>query len=252
MQRRPLIMGNWKMNLSRAAAASLARGLKRELAGQVVACEVAVCPSHIHLAEVSEILAGSTIGVGAQDCAAQRPGAVTGATSADQVRELGLRWVILGHSERRAIFGESDALLASKLRTAFDSGLEVVLCVGETETQRDAGQTRAVVLAQLEGALSGVGEAARKGLTLAYEPVWAIGTGRNAVPADVAEVHASLRSAAAGLLGDDVAAALRILYGGSVKPSNIADYIEVEDVDGALVGGASLAVESFLGILRGV
>jgi triosephosphate isomerase len=252
MTRRPLIMGNWKMNLDRSAAVSLARGLRRHVAGTKLSCDVAVCPSHVHLAEVVSAVEGSTITVGGQDCVAQGPGAVTGGTSARQLRDLGLRWVILGHSERRGIFAEDDALLSRKLAAAFAEGLEVVLCVGETEGQRDRGDTESVVLGQLRGAVEGQEDAARQGLTLAYEPVWAIGTGRNARPEDVAQVHRSLRSAAGELLGEDCAASLRILYGGSVKPANMADYAGLPDVDGALVGGASLDVESFAGILAAV
>ncbi len=252
MQRRPLIVGNWKMNLSMARARSLARGLGRSLAGETFEVEVGVCPTFVHLSEVAHLLEGSSVRVGAQDCVAQSPGAVTGGVCASQLRELGMKWVLVGHSERRAIFGEGDDLLAAKLGAAVDAGLEVILCVGETEEQRRRGETEAVVVGQLRGALRDGPSQSPQALTLAYEPVWAIGTGRNASAADVAEVHATLRNAVAEVFDPDTAASLRILYGGSVKPSNITEYMEIEDVDGALVGGASLEVESFLGILRGV
>jgi triosephosphate isomerase len=250
--RRTLIMGNWKMNLGAREAIALASSLERELALADVDADVAVCPSFPHLTEVRSRLEGSPITVGAQDCVAEEPGAVTGGVSARQIAELGMRWVILGHSERRAIFGEGDPLLARKLRTALGEGLFPVLCVGERLEEREAGDTESVVLGQLRGALEGIDAEPAKRVTIAYEPVWAIGTGRNALPNDVAEVHAAIRGEFADGFGPEMAESLRILYGGSVKAENVASYLGLDDVDGGLVGGASLSTEGFMGILAQV
>ena len=248
--RRPLILGNWKMNLSLADATSLARGLQRKLAALYAGPEVGVCPSFLHLPAVREILEGSSISVGAQDCVAQTPGACTGGVSAEQLRELTLKWVILGHSERRQYFAESDADVAAKLGAAFRVGLSPVLCIGETLEQREGGQTEAVVIGQLQGAIADLEAPQVAALTVAYEPVWAIGTGRSAKSEDAQAVHRLVRGALAEVVGADAAGGVRILYGGSVNEENAAGYFACEDVDGALVGGASLDPDRFVGILR--
>lgn len=250
MTRRPLMMGNWKMNLGLDAARALAEGLVRGTKTTFAGPEVVVCPSYVHLPAVAQILDGSKITWGAQDCVAQEPGAVTGGVSAEQLRELGARWVILGHSERRQHFQESDANVREKVRAAFRVGLAPVVCVGETLSQREAGRTEEIVSTQVQGAIEGLGPEQIAALTVAYEPVWAIGTGHAAEPDDAQTVHALIRGLLAEAGSADVADGLRILYGGSVNEKNVAAYMNCDDVDGALVGGASLDPERFLAIVR--
>lgn len=248
--RRPLILGNWKMNLSLAEATALARDLKRQVATFYAGPETGVCPSYPHLVAVRELLEGSTIGVGAQEMVEAEPGAFTGGVCAEQLRELDMRWVLVGHSERRQYCGETDDGVAAKIRAAFRVGLTPVACFGETLAEREGGQTEEVVARQVGAALEGLSAPQIEGLVLAYEPVWAIGTGLNAEVDDVKEVHRLLRGLLAERGGGPVAESVRILYGGSVKPQNIAAYMACEDVDGALVGGASLDAGSFVQLLR--
>lgn len=246
--RRTLVLGNWKMNLSLAQARGLASDLARRFAGSKGGAELGVCPSPVHLLAVGQALEGSSVQLGAQDTVAQTPGAFTGGVAAEQLRECGVRFTLVGHSERRAIFGDDDAAVAAKLRAAHRAGLGVVLCVGENLDERDAGKTEAVVLGQFDAALEGLAPERLADVVVAYEPVWAIGTGRNADADDAQHVHAQLRARCAERFGGDRAASLRILYGGSVKPANAADYFGRADIDGALVGGASLEAESFAAI----
>ena len=233
-----LIAGNWKMNGLRATAASLAASLRTGAPG----CDLLVCPPATLLAEVARLLAGGPVMVGGQDCHPDTAGAHTGDLSAAMLRDAGATWVILGHSERRQAHGETDALVRRKAVAAAAAGLTPIVCVGETETQREAGQARTVVGGQVAGSLppgfNGV---------IAYEPVWAIGTGRVPTEADVAAMHAHIRRQLVADLGEG-GAALRILYGGSVKPGNAAALLGLPEVGGALVGGASLQAEDFLGI----
>ncbi len=211
--------------------------------------EVLVCPPFTVLGEVTKILCGSEIAVGGQNLYWEDKGAFTGEISGPMLRDLGLTYVIVGHSERRQFFGETDDTVRKRLMAAVRNGLRPILCVGETWEEREAGRTQDRIAAQLQGALSGAG-GALPGLAVAYEPVWAIGTGRAASGADAQEVAAFIRRALGRLLGEEVAAATRILYGGSVKPDNIADFARQPDIDGALVGGASLDAGAFAAIVR--
>lgn len=247
MALRPLIAGNWKMNLDRETAA----GLARELAGAVAAAaafEMAVCPPAPYLIPVADAIAGSPVGLGAQDCHAAANGAHTGDVAAPMLTDVGCTYVIVGHSERRADHGETDAVVRAKAEAARSAGLVPIVCVGETEAQRDAGETLDVVGRQVAGSIPDGLDGTT--LVVAYEPVWAIGTGRTPTVDDVAAVHAHIRAALAGKSAD--AAGIRILYGGSVKPSNASELLAVANVDGALVGGASLKAADFLAIARAV
>jgi triosephosphate isomerase (TIM) len=239
---RQLIAGNWKMNGSRAEASAIVTPLPSGAAG--LACDVLVCPPFTQIVTVAAMLAGTTVAVGGQDCHAQEKGAHTGDISAAMLRDAGASFVILGHSERRADHHETDALIRAKSEAAIVAGLAPIVCVGETEAQRVAGTQAEVVGAQLTGSLprgfAGV---------VAYEPVWAIGTGKTATEADVAAMHLFIRETLERLLGA-AGERIRILYGGSVRPANAASLLAVPHVGGALVGGASLNAEDFLGIAR--
>ncbi len=236
--RRPLIAGNWKMNGRRADGLALARAIAAAPPGRA---ELLVCPPATLLAPVGEALAASAVALGGQDCHAEAAGAHTGDIAAEMLADLGCRYAIVGHSERRADHGEDDATVRAKAAAAIRAGLTAIVCVGETLAERDAGRAEAVVAASLRASLPE--SAAPETLVVAYEPVWAIGTGRTPSVADVAAMHTALR-AALGARGP----ATRILYGGSVKPDNAATLLAPEDVDGALIGGASLAAADFLAI----
>ena len=244
---RPLIAGNWKMNLDRHGAESLARELSAGVA-TASAFEMLVCPPAPYLAIVAAVIGGAPIALGGQDCHAEAGGAHTGDVSAAMLRDVGCGYVIVGHSERRADHGETDSGVLAKAEAARAAGLVPIVCVGETEAQRDAGQALDVVAGQILGSVP----AGLDGTTMvvAYEPVWAIGTGRTPTVDDVAAVHAHIRRTLAGRTAD--AAGVRILYGGSVKASNAGELLSVANVDGALVGGASLKAADFLAIARSV
>lgn len=220
-----------------------------DLPGVVASLDLAVCAPFPYLAQVQSILAGSVVTWGAQNVCAYAQGAYTGEVSVAMLQDFACRYVLLGHSERRAIFAESDALVAEKCAAAMAGGLRPILCVGETLAQREAGQTMAVVAAQLDAVLQHVGVAALSGAVLAYEPVWAIGTGRTASPEQAQEVHAAIRAQIASA-DARVAEGMQILYGGSVKPQNAAELFAMPDIDGGLIGGASLVAEDFLAICR--
>lgn len=241
------IVGNWKMNLGRAAAAALARDLRAKVAA--AGCEVGVAPPFPWLEAVAAELRGSKIFVAGQNLHPEKFGAFTGEVSAEMLRDCGCSHVIVGHSERRHLLGESSEFVGRKVKSALAQGLAPILCVGETLAERKAGRTAAIVLDQLETGLKDLAEAEARPVVVAYEPVWAIGTGVNATPAQAGEVHALVRDRLARLFSPGFAAAARILYGGSVKPENAAELLEVEGIDGALVGGASLTAASFLGIV---
>lgn len=247
--RRTFIAGNWKMNLLTAPAAGLARAV-RQIAEQNPQVDVAVAPTATALAAVVQVLAGSPVAVAGQNCHWEQSGALTGEVSAEMLFDLGCSHVILGHSERRQFFGETDETVNRRLQAAHRAGLRPIVCIGETLEQREAGQTVEVVSTQLRGALTGVPAERMPDLTLAYEPVWAIGTGRTASPAQAQEVHARLRAELGELYDPRIAARVRIQYGGSVNPTNVRELMAQPDIDGALVGGASLKADSFSALVR--
>lgn len=246
--RQMLVMANWKMNGSSTANRALLDELRSELGGTLGARDVScvVCPPYPYLCQVSTLLDGTGIAVGGQDCGHAESGAYTGEVSAEMLADCGGRWVLVGHSERRQYHQESDALLAAKLEAAARSGLISVLCVGETQEQREAGRADDVVAAQLRGALADKSDLSR--LVVAYEPVWAIGTGLTATPEQAQEMHERVRQTLGELDGDS-AERVRILYGGSVKAGNAAELFQQQDIDGALVGGASLDPAAFAAIV---
>lgn len=247
--RKPYLAGNWKMNLERRSALALVEAV-RAYADRREDLEVAVFPPFVYLDEVARALAGSRVRVGAQNCCDEAEGAFTGEVSARMLLDVGARVVILGHSERRHLYGEADSLINRKVHAALGAGLECILCVGETLAEREAALTREVVGNQLSAGLEGVDPAGLERVTVAYEPVWAIGTGKNASAAQASEVHTYLRGLLSEHFGPRLAERVRIQYGGSVKPDNAAELLSAPDVDGALVGGASLKAETFLPILE--
>ena len=245
--RRPFIAGNWKLNLGPREANELAAQLVAALAGR--SCDVAVFPTALCVPTVLDRLSGSGIGVGVQEIAAQPKGAYTGTNSAVIARELGCHYALIGHSERRQQFAETDENVNAKVHLALGSGLLPIVCIGETLAQRDNGEVDAVVHAQLAGAFAGLSPDQVATTTLAYEPVWAIGTGRTATPVQAQAVHASIRGWLASNYPGFVADQVRIQYGGSVKPHNAAELLACPDIDGCLDGGASLTSEAFAGIV---
>ena len=252
--RRPLIAGNWKMNVLKDAGAPLALELARRMAKGAPPFDMLICPPFTLISRVGEVLAGSGIALGGQDCHAQDGGAHTGDIAAAMLADLGCTHVIVGHSERRADHGETDAEVKAKAEAVLAAGMTTVVCIGETEAQRDAGATFSVVSRQLSGSFPAGASAAN--LVIAYEPVWAIGTGRTPTTTEVQEVHALIRDELAARLGpgkgggEGQAAAVRILYGGSVKPANAGELLALADVDGSLVGGASLKADDFWAIAQ--
>lgn len=247
--RRPLVAGNWKMNGSRERVAALVEGIRAGM-GSVERAEVAVCPPFVYIPQVAGLLDGTGIALGAQNvCDHAEEGAYTGEVAGSMLAELGCRYVIVGHSERRNLYGESDELVARRFAAARRAGLTPILCVGELLAERERGETEAVVARQLDAVLALEGAAAFREAVIAYEPVWAIGTGRTATPEQAQEVHAFIRRRLAGH-DAGVAEAARILYGGSVKGSNAADLFAQPDIDGGLIGGASLKADEFLTICR--
>lgn len=249
--RRKIVAGNWKMNKTVDEAVDLVRSLKEKLAsGPVDDVDVVVCPPYVDLVSVRDVIAGSKIGLGAQNVYWEDAGAYTGEISAGMLLSAGCGYVIVGHSERRQYFGETNATVNKRLKKAFAAGLVPIMCVGERLEQRQAGITRAVVEIQVREGLADISADQVKRMIIAYEPVWAIGTGINATPEQAQEVHRFIRELLADMFGEDVANAVRIQYGGSVKPANAAELMSQPDVDGALVGGASLKADSFYEIVR--
>jgi triosephosphate isomerase len=238
-----MVVGNWKMNGSLAANDALLQQLLAEL-GAFQGADIAVCPPFPYLPQVGQLLQGSVVSYGAQNVALEVSGAYTGEVSATMLQDLGCRYVIVGHSERRAMYGESSDIVAQKFIQAQRQDLIPILCVGETLEQREAGQTLAVVSGQLQCVIDAAGVEALQHAALAYEPVWAIGTGKTASPDQAQQVHAHLRQLVAAI-DAGVAAQLRILYGGSVKAENAAELFAMVDIDGALVGGAALVAQDF-------
>ncbi|MCA9131557.1 MAG: triose-phosphate isomerase [Planctomycetales bacterium] len=247
--RKPFIAGNWKMNLLRDSSLALVRDL-RAAVGDSAKVDVAVCPPAVYLHEVGTALQGSAILLGGQNMSAEKEGAFTGEVSGPMLRDVGCRCVILGHSERRQLYGETDASVNLKLRAALSCGLMPIVCVGETLQEREAGNTKKVIDQQVRGSLAELSGEQAAQLVIAYEPVWAIGTGKTASPAQAEEVHAQIRGLLAELFGGSLAETIRLQYGGSVKPDNAAELLGQPNIDGALVGGASLDVEKFAAIVE--
>ncbi len=249
--RKPLIAGNWKMNLDRHAAIVLANAIA-EAAEKIGNVEIAICPPFVYLDVVRQALGNSVVALGAQNMSPEPSGAFTGEISAGMLKDVGCKYVILGHSERRHLLGETDAFINTKVHAAIAAGLLPVVCVGELLADREAGKTAAVVGAQLEGSCAGLSPEQMAEVVMAYEPVWAIGTGKVASPEQAEEVHLALRKMISDRYNSQTAERVRIQYGGSVKPSNAAELLSQPNIDGALVGGASLRAEDFLGIVAGV
>ena len=247
-KRRPLVAGNWKMNGSRAESATLVRAIKQGMS-TVAQAEAAVCPPFILVPLAAEMLAGSPVAWGGQSLSVHKSGAYTGEISGPMLKDYGCTYVIVGHSERRAYYGEDDALVADKYAAAQAAGLIPILCVGETLQEREASQTEAVVARQLEAVINKHGIGSFKNAVIAYEPVWAIGTGKTATPQQAQDVHGFIRERLAAR-DKAVAENMRILYGGSMKGSNAKELLAQPDIDGGLIGGASLQAEEFLTICR--
>ena len=249
--RTPIVAGNWKMNLDRSQAVALAAAVSgRRVEADGV--ELVVCPPSVYVVPVAEAVAkaGGDVAVGGQNASDKESGALTGEVGPPMLVDLGCRHVILGHSERRTLFGETDATVNAKTKAAIAVGLVPIVCVGETLAEREAGRTDAVVTAQINGSLAGLDAASLEKTVVAYEPVWAIGTGKVASPEQAQEVHATIRRLLAELSSAATAARVRIQYGGSVKPDNAAQLAACIDIDGALVGGASLKADDFLAIAK--
>jgi triosephosphate isomerase len=246
--RTKIVAGNWKMNKTASEAAALIEGIKREVAG-VSKVEVVVCPPFTDLKDAAAACAGSNVKLGAQNVHWETSGAFTGEVSAAMLKDLCVDYVIIGHSERRQYFGETDETVNKRTQTALAAGLIPIVCVGETLAERDAGRMESVVVGQIKAGLAGLGGDLSK-VVIAYEPVWAIGTGRTATPAQAQEVHALIRRTLAELADGDVANAIRIQYGGSMKPENAKELLGQPDIDGGLIGGAALKADSFAAIIK--
>ena len=240
----PIVGGNWKMNTTRASGADLARAV-RASAESARGVQVVVFPPFPYLLPVAEVLSGGPVALGAQDLSDRPDGAFTGEVSSSMLKDCGVTWVLAGHSERRHVIGETDALINAKTQTALAAGLSVILCVGEKLDQREAGQTDAVNEAQIRAGLAGIEPQSLSNVVIAYEPVWAIGTGKTASPADAQTAHAHIRKVLASMYSKDHAAAMRIQYGGSVTAANARDLFSQPDINGGLIGGASLKPADF-------
>ena len=247
--RRPIIAGNWKMNKTVPEALELVNGIKNVLR-DIKEVEIVVCPPATALIEVAGVVQGSNIGLGAQNVYWEESGAYTGEISCLMLKEIGCRYVIIGHSERRKYFGETNDSVNKKVKTVLKYNLTPIVCVGERLEQREANQTFEVVKDHVQGALQGFSAEEVKRMIVAYEPVWAIGTGKTATPQQAQEVHAFIRKLLQELYSQEVADLVRIQYGGSIKPDNITDLMAQADVDGGLVGGASLNLDSFVEIIQ--
>jgi len=249
MIRKKLIAGNWKMNKTSTDAQTLAKEIVAEV-GKVIDVEIVVCPPFTALETVGKVVDGSSVKLGAQNMHPEASGAYTGEISAPMLRAIFATHVILGHSERRAYFGETDAFINKKVLVALKNQLKPILCVGETLAERESGSTLKVVQTQLEGGLAGVTKDLAATVVIAYEPVWAIGTGKVATTEQAQEVHAFIRSLLVKLFGDQIAQKVRILYGGSMKPANAPELLAQKDIDGGLIGGAALETRSFVDLVK--
>lgn len=247
--RKPFIAGNWKMNLTRGEASDLVEGLLTALAN-VRDVDVAVCPPFTALDSVSRLVANTNIALGAQDCYWEDKGAYTGEVSPPMLKDIGCRYCIVGHSERRQYFGETNETVRKKILALYKHDILPIVCIGETLKERESGRTAEVVLGQLRECLQNLPPDRLATTTIAYEPVWAIGTGKTATPEQAQEVHGMIRAELGEMYGEELAQRVRIQYGGSVKPDNIKALMAEPDVDGALVGGASLKVDSFSAIVK--
>lgn len=247
--RKPIIAGNWKMNNTVEESIELTNAIKRGLY-DIEAVEIVLCPPFTSLSNVNEMLVDTNIELGAQDCYWQNSGAYTGEVAPKMLKSVGCKYVIIGHSERRAMFGETNETVNKKVLAALQEGLNPIMCVGERLEERESNKTFGVVRGHIEGGLKNIKIENMQNLVIAYEPVWAIGTGRNATPAQAEEVHNFIRKLLGKLYDKATSEIVRIQYGGSVKPDNIEGIMNEEDVDGALVGGASLKADSFVEIVR--
>lgn len=248
--RRKFVAGNWKMNTTFQSAQALAREVASAVAASNPAVDVAVCPPAPFLYSVKQVLAGSPVLLGGQNAYFEKSGAFTGETSLDMLLDVGCEWVILGHSERRQFFGDTDAIINKKIAAAIEKKVGIMFCVGEVLDDRQSNRTEAVLATQLEGGLAGFTSAQLANLVIAYEPVWAIGTGVTATPEQAEETHAFIRKWITSRFDAALASQLRIQYGGSVKPENAKEILSKPNVDGALVGGASLKSDQFMGIVN--
>ncbi|MGA3050683.1 MAG: triose-phosphate isomerase [Chitinispirillaceae bacterium] len=249
MARRKFIAGNWKMNTTLDEARVLARSLV-DMAGKITDVDIAVCPPYTNLFAVGEIIKGSNVHLGAQDVHWEAKGAYTGKVSTAMLKSVGVKYVIIGHSEQRSFFNETDETVNKKVKATLAAGLLPIICVGETLDERKKGLLKIVIERQVKGAYSGIGETDAVKTTIAYEPVWAIGTGEVASPAQANEAHIFIRSVIAGIYSKSIAESVRIQYGGSMKPDNAKDLLALSDVDGGLIGGAALKAQDFLGIIK--
>jgi triosephosphate isomerase len=249
MMRKPIIAGNWKMNKTIPEAKTLVTGVLDKLSG-FNDVEVLFCPPFTALSTVKELIKGTSCKLGAQDLYWKEKGAFTGEVSPLMLKDVGCDYVIIGHSERRQFFGETDETVNEKVKAALAVGIKPIICVGESLAEREAGETNALITRQTEKALAGIEASAIPSMVIAYEPIWAIGTGKSSSASDANEVIGLIRNTVAGIFNKDVAAELRIQYGGSVKPENVKEYMSQSEIDGALVGGASLEVDSFIKLIR--
>ena len=247
--RRKVIAGNWKMNNDLSESQSLISKLVSGLSNEKVNCDVIVCPPYTSLSEANSLLKNSNIKLGAQNMYFEENGAFTGEISASMLKSTGCEYVILGHSERRTIFGETDQVINKKIKKALQSGLLPIFCVGETLQERESGVTNDIIKRQVTEGLKDITSTEMQKIIIAYEPVWAIGTGKTASPEQAEDVHAFIRGLVKSLYSNDIAEGLVIQYGGSVKPDNAKVLLSQKDIDGALVGGACLKSESFIGIV---
>ncbi len=244
-----IVAGNWKMNKNLQEGIELAKGLNEALAADKPNCEVVICTPFIHLAKVSDIINHDVIKLGAENCADKASGAYTGEVSAEMVKSTGAEYVILGHSERREYYNETPEILKEKVDLALANGLKILFCIGESLEQREANEQNAVVKAELEGSVFHLTAEQFSNIVIAYEPIWAIGTGKTATAEQAEEIHAYIRSVVAEKYGAEVAANTSILYGGSCNASNAPELFAKPDIDGGLIGGASLKVDDFKGII---
>lgn len=256
MNRKPIFAANWKMNLGPSATEAFVKAFLEKLQGRTFAAEIVIAPPFVSLSKLAETLHGSAAGkeaesvqIGAQNCSDKDPGAFTGEINVLMLRELYVRYVIIGHSERRQFFGDTDAIINAKIKKAREANLKPIFCIGETLAERNDGKLEDVLRTQITGGLQGISEKDLLETVVAYEPVWAIGTGVTATSAQAQEAHAFVRSVLAELYGEDTAAKIRIQYGGSVKPGNAAELMACPDIDGALIGGAALEPQGFLDIV---